>query len=427
MRSKYSYAWASSVVRELLEVVRAAERVDRVHDPGLVRDHLLRAQREPHRVLGRERERLVERVRVQALGSPEHGRERLECRTHDVHLGLLRGQRDPCRLRVEAHEQRALATRAEAVAELARPDPAGGAVLGDLLEEVEMRVEEEGEPGREIVDREAALYCCLDVGEAVGERERELLGRIRACLADVVPRDRDRMEERHLARAELDHVHDEPHGRLGRVDPFLLRDVFLEDVGLRGAAQPLARDALLLPDADVVREEDRRGRVDRHRGRDLAERDTREERLRVGQRVDCHALAPDLAERALMVRVVAHERRHVEGCREPRLAVLQEVVEALVRLLGGAEARELPHRPEAAAVHRRIHPARERELARIAEVTPVVEFDVRRGVERLRLRPPRSSRRARRCALARSRTSPRARPGSSRTPRGPRSWPSAAL
>src|SRR5439155_15620379 len=30
------------LVRELLEVVRAAERIDRVHDARLVRDHLLR-------------------------------------------------------------------------------------------------------------------------------------------------------------------------------------------------------------------------------------------------------------------------------------------------------------------------------------------------------------------------------------------------
>src|SRR5215471_16690379 len=52
------------LVRELLEVVGAAERVDRVHDAGLVRDHLLRTQRESRGVLGRQCERLVEAVRV---------------------------------------------------------------------------------------------------------------------------------------------------------------------------------------------------------------------------------------------------------------------------------------------------------------------------------------------------------------------------
>ena len=54
-----------------------------------------------------------------------------------------------------SHERGFLAL--EPLAQLARPDPAGGAVLGDLLEEVEVGVEEEREPRRELVDVEAAL------------------------------------------------------------------------------------------------------------------------------------------------------------------------------------------------------------------------------------------------------------------------------
>ena len=50
--------------------------------------------------------------------------------------------------------------------------------------------------------------------------------------------------------------------------------------------------------------------------------------------------------------------------REARLAVVEQVAEALVGLLGGAEAGELAHRPQPPAVHRRVHAARERELAR---------------------------------------------------------------
>ena len=364
---------------------------------------------------------------MQALRAAEHGGHRLERGAHDVHLGLLRGERDAGRLRVEAHEERALVARAVAVAQLARPDAARGAVLRDLLEEVEVRVEEEGEARREVVDVEPALDGRLDVREAVGEREGELLRGRRAGLADVVAGDRDRVEERHLARAELDHVDDEPHRRLGREDPLLLRDVLLEDVRLRGAAQLVARDALLLADADVVREHDRRGRVDRHRGRDVAERDAREERLHVGERVDGDALAADLAERAGVVRVVAHERRHVEGGREPRLAVLREVAEALVRLLRRAEAGELAHRPEATAVHRRIDAARERILARVAEVAGVVDVDALRRRRAARSRCPRSSRRARRSAPARARRRSRASRRATRPRRGPRSSPSRRI
>ena len=191
------------------------------------------------------------------------------------------------------------------------------------------------------------------------------------------------MPARHLLRAELDHVHDEPHRWLGREDPLLLSDVLLEDVRLDRPPELGSLEALLLADADVEREEHRGRRVDRHGRRDLAERDPGEERLHVGERVDRHPFATDLAERARVVGVVAHQRRHVEGRREARLPVLEEVAEALVRLLGGAEAGELAHRPELPAVHRRVDTARERIDARVAEVAVVVQVDVLGRVERL--------------------------------------------
>ena len=124
------------------------------------------------------------------------------------------------------------------------------------------------------------------------------------------------------------------------------------------------------------------GRVDRHRHRDVAEVDAGEQRLHVVERVDRHALAADLAERARMVGVVAHQRRHVERGREPGLPVVEQVAEALVGLLGGAEAGELAHRPQAAPVHARVDAARERILAR--EADPLLErADVLGTVERL--------------------------------------------
>ena len=95
-----------------------------------------------------------------------------------------------------------------------------------------------------------------------------------------------------------------------------------------------------------------------------AEVDAREQRLHVIQRVDRHALAADLAERAHVVGVVAHQRRHVERGRQPGLPVVEQVAEALVGLLRRPEARELPHRPQPPAVHARVHAARERILAR---------------------------------------------------------------
>ena len=105
-------------------------------------------------------------------------------------------------------------------------------------------------------------------------------------------------------------------------------------------------DALFLADEDVEGEQDRRRGVDRHRGADAAERDPLEELFHVVEAVDGDALAADLAEAADVIGVVAHQGRHVEGGREPGLAVVEQVVEALVGLLDRAEPGELAHRPE---------------------------------------------------------------------------------
>ena len=64
------------------------------------------------------------------------------------------------------------------------------------------------------------------------------------------------------------------------------------------------------------------------------------------------ALAADLAQDARVVGVQAHQRRHVERRREPRLPVFEQVAEALVGLRRGAEPRELAHRPQPPPIHR---------------------------------------------------------------------------
>jgi hypothetical protein len=146
---------------------------------------------------------------------------------------------------------------------------------------------------------------------------------------------------------------------------------------------------------DVEGDEGRRRGVDRHRRRDLAERDLSEQDLHVGEARDRDADAADLAGRFGRVRVVAHLRRQVERHREARLALLEQVPEPAVRLLGGGEAGVLAHRPEPAPVHRRLDPAREGHLTRVAEVSldveardvlgavQVVDLDPGGGLERI--------------------------------------------
>ena len=201
--------------------------------------------------------------------------------------------------------------------------------------------------------------------DRVREGERELLHRRRAGLANVIAGDRDRIPVRHLRRAEAEDLGDEREDRLGRIDVRAARDVLLEDVVLDRAAQLRARDAALLGDDDVHREQRRRRRVDRHRRRDLVERDPVEQHVHVLDGVDRDADASDLAERARRVGVDAHLRRADRTRRESPVcpASSSRRKRSLVSARG-AEAGVLAHRPEAAAVHRRLHAARVRKRAR---------------------------------------------------------------
>ena len=145
------------------------------------------------------------------------------------------------------------------------------------------------------------------------------------------------------------------------------------------------RHALLLADELVQEQQHRRGGVDRHRGRDLGQRDAVEHPPHVVDRVDGHAGAAHLARAQRVVRVAAELGGEVEGHREARRPVLDQVAEALVRLRRGGVARVLAHRPRAAAVHVGVDAAGERVVARLAEALLEVRLHVVVAVEVLDL------------------------------------------
>jgi hypothetical protein len=80
---------------------------------------------------------------------------------------------------------------------------------------------------------------------------------------------------------------------------------------------PMLRQAapLLFRRRQKESEDHRGGRVDRHRSRDLIERDAVEEHFHIFARRDGYAALADLAFRKWMVGVIAHQRRQIEGCR----------------------------------------------------------------------------------------------------------------
>ncbi len=163
-------------------------------------------------------------------------------------LGLLSGQRRAAGLRVEAKCLRPWVRRTEAITHELRPEPPGGAELRHLLEEVVVRVEEEGQPRAEVVHRQPRCDRCFAVGDPVCEGERELLGRRRAGFANVVAGDRDRVPTGEGSGAVAEQVGRQPHRRSRREDVVSARGVLLEDVVLHRAAQLGAWDALAFGD-----------------------------------------------------------------------------------------------------------------------------------------------------------------------------------
>ena len=92
--------------------------------------------------------------------------------------------------------------------------------------------------------------------------------------------------------------------------------------------------------------------------------------LHIGERVDRNAAFADFAARLRRIRVVAHQRRHIEGDREPVLALLEQKMISFVGLRRVAEPRKLTHRPQAVAIAVGMDAPRVWILARLGKIEP---------------------------------------------------------
>jgi hypothetical protein len=116
------------------------------------------------------------------------------------------------------------------------------------------------------------------------------------------------------------------------------REIFLDDVVLRGALQLLACDALLVGQRHIERQKPGRRRVDGHRGVHVLERDLLEQRAHVAEMRDRHADLSDLARGERMIAVVAGLRRQIEGDGEAGLTLGEVLAIERVRLARGRMA-----------------------------------------------------------------------------------------
>ena len=104
----------------------------------------------------------------------------------------------------------------------------------------------------------------------------------------------------------------------------------------------------------------------------MVQRDSIEQDLHVGQRRDGHTALAELPFGCSVIGVVAVESGHVEGHAQTRLTVLQQVLEALVGLLGSAVAREHAHGPQSPSITRGVHPSHIGKLARQSHIFKII-------------------------------------------------------
>ncbi len=313
---------------------------------------------------------------------PKDSSQGLEGNAGDVVFGLLGGEGGAGGLGVEAQHPGARVLSAKALAHDLCPHATGGAELGDLFQEIVVAVEEEGELLAKAVHVQPGVDGCLDIGDAVGEGEGDLLDSGRASLADVVARDADGVPVGDGFLAVAEDVGDQAHGGLRREDIGAAGDIFLEDVVLEGAAQAAGLHPLATGNRHVHRQQDRGRGIDCHAGGDFVKGDVLEEGGHVLQRGDGDADLADLAQGDGIVGVVADLGGQVKSHREAGLPLLQQVAVAAVGFCGAGVTGVLAHGPEAPAVHAGLDAAGEGVLAGEAESIHVVGAAIGGGLSR---------------------------------------------
>ncbi len=191
----------------------------------------------------------------------------------------------------------------------------------------------------------AGIAHRIQDGDGRGQGVGQFLGRGGAGLLQVVATDIGRVPLGDVFDRIGDDVGDQTHRWRGRKDVGAARQVFLEDVVLRGALQLRRRGALPLGHRDVQRQQPGGGGVDGHRGVHLPQRDLVEQCLHVADVADRHADLADLAARQRMIGVVAGLGRQVEGHRQAGLPLAEVSTVQFVGGPGRSVAGIGPHQP----------------------------------------------------------------------------------
>ena len=226
--SQYFSVPCFHLARQRLDEVRPAERIDDVGDAALVRDDLLRAQRDGRRFLGRQRQRLVQRVGVQRVGAAQHAASACSAVRTTLLYGCCAVSDTPavCVWKRSCHDRGFLAPNRSRIASAQSLRAARYLAISSKKSLCELKKNEMR--GTNSSTSRPGVDAVLHVLEPVTQREGELLQRGRARLADVIAAHRDRVPLRHVLarRTQKMSVTSRIDGRGGKMYSFCAMNSF---------------------------------------------------------------------------------------------------------------------------------------------------------------------------------------------------------
>ena len=117
----------------------------------------------------------------------------------------------------------------------------------------------------------------------------------------MVPADRNGVPFRHLTRRPREYISHNPQRRTRGIYVGPTRDIFLQDVVLDSPADLPRVRALFPGDQEVERQQNRRRRIDGHRGAHVIQTNAIQQHLHVGQRINGDTHPSHLARRQRVV------------------------------------------------------------------------------------------------------------------------------
>src|SRR5215472_15058928 len=167
---------------------------------------------------------------VQRLGPPKNSRQSLYRGADDINFGLLCGQGRPAGLGMKPQRLGTGIPGPEPVLHGPGPHPARRAEFCYFLEELIVGIEKEGETRRKLINLEAPVPGCFNVGNGISESECNLLRSCGPGFAYVVTRNRNCIPARKLASRICEYVSHYPEAWTRWINVGSSGNVFLQDV-----------------------------------------------------------------------------------------------------------------------------------------------------------------------------------------------------